>query len=665
MTASLPRRTIHLDFHTAPQIPDVGADFEPDRFARTFLDADVDSVTVFAKCHHGQLYYGTDRPERHPTLERDLLDEQVAALHRVGIRAPIYLSVQFDEYAADAHPEWCVVDAEGRLGKRTPRFTAGWRLMDMASPYQDYVAEQLADVLDHFGEVDGVFLDICMDLPSTSRWAVSAMQEAGLDPQSPTDRLRHARSVSRSYMQRYREMILPHLAPDAPTSVWFNSRPKTELREELRFVDHVEIEALPTGGWGYSYLPYVARLVRPMGKPALAHTARFHKSWGDNAGLKPGAALDYECAQMLSLGINACVGDVLHPSGRLMDRAYELIGNSYRRLRACEPFVADTRPVTEVAVIMDLALGDDPGPAGVGAVRALQHLRQQFDVVGLDAPLDGYRLVVVPETVVIDQAMAERLRTHLDAGGGLLVSGAAAFDADGRAMLPELGVESDGPSPFAEVFVRPSGAEPGSPAHQPTVDYERGLRVRPVEGARSAYDVIDPYFGRDWDLFCGHDYTPPGPATPYSALVLTERTAVFAGPVFTAYARHAADIYRTMLADCLAQLLPDPLVRVGGPMHLETGVVDGPSGRVLHVVSYLASRQAEGRSPLSQQIEGLDLVHDPFPLVAVPIQVKAEREPSRVTLEPGGRPLDWSYREGYVHTAITVTDGHAMVVVHA
>ncbi len=76
--------------------------------ARNIQEAHVDSVTVFAKCHHGLLYYDTKRPERHPNLKKglDLLGEQVEALHREGIRAPIYISVLCDEYAADTHPEW-------------------------------------------------------------------------------------------------------------------------------------------------------------------------------------------------------------------------------------------------------------------------------------------------------------------------------------------------------------------------------------------------------------------------------------------------------------------------------------------------------------------------------------------------------------------------------
>ena len=111
-----PRRTVHLDFHTGPDIPAVGARFDADAFARTFRDAHVDSVTVFAKCHHGLLYYRTGRPERHPGLAAglDLLGEQIEALHGAGIRAPIYLSVQCDEHAASLHPDWLALTPELR-----------------------------------------------------------------------------------------------------------------------------------------------------------------------------------------------------------------------------------------------------------------------------------------------------------------------------------------------------------------------------------------------------------------------------------------------------------------------------------------------------------------------------------------------------------------------
>jgi hypothetical protein len=99
-----PKRTIHLDFHTGPWISDIGRDFNPEQFTQRFKEAHVDSVTVFAMCHHGHLYYNTPHPARHPGLsaDLDLLEQQVEALHKFGIH-PIYISVQCNEFAANEH----------------------------------------------------------------------------------------------------------------------------------------------------------------------------------------------------------------------------------------------------------------------------------------------------------------------------------------------------------------------------------------------------------------------------------------------------------------------------------------------------------------------------------------------------------------------------------
>ena len=46
-------RQIHLDFHTSPHIPSIGAEFDKKRWQETLKDAAVDSITLFSKCHHG------------------------------------------------------------------------------------------------------------------------------------------------------------------------------------------------------------------------------------------------------------------------------------------------------------------------------------------------------------------------------------------------------------------------------------------------------------------------------------------------------------------------------------------------------------------------------------------------------------------------------------
>src|SRR4028119_1898932 len=83
------QRQIHLDFHTSPYIPDVGSEFNANEFAQTLKKAHDNSVTTLAKCHHGMCYFPTKTGTQHPALNgRDMLGEQIEALHRAGIRAP-------------------------------------------------------------------------------------------------------------------------------------------------------------------------------------------------------------------------------------------------------------------------------------------------------------------------------------------------------------------------------------------------------------------------------------------------------------------------------------------------------------------------------------------------------------------------------------------------
>ena len=96
--AQLRFRQIHLDFHTSEHIESIGSNFDPDEFAETLVKAKVNSITCFARCHHGWLYFDSKNfPERkHPHLKNSLLSQQIEACHNRGIRVPIYITVQWD-----------------------------------------------------------------------------------------------------------------------------------------------------------------------------------------------------------------------------------------------------------------------------------------------------------------------------------------------------------------------------------------------------------------------------------------------------------------------------------------------------------------------------------------------------------------------------------------
>ena len=661
-----PRRTIHLDFHTGPDVQNVGSRFDAEAFADTFAEAGVDSVTVFAKCHHGLLYYGTDRPERHPGLSRDLdlLELQVEALHSRGIKAPIYLSVQCDEYAADLHPDWVAMNGLEQIKWSQGRFDAGWQILDMSSPYQDFLAEQVQEVIDRFAPLDGMFLDMCWDQPSTSVWAVQGMRDRGMDATDPEQRDLYARQVSHEYMARFQAMIEPHIDPSVASGVWFNSRPKTALDVEQKYLRHIEIEALPSGGWGYSFFPYTARFVRRLGKPTLSHTGRFHKSWGDNGGLKPRAALLYETSQILSQGMTGGVGDLLAPSGELNPAIYDLIGSAYRHIQASEPFVEGGHVVTDAALVVDPELGDVPGPAIIGALRVLQQLRVQFDIIPPSADLTGYRLVVVPETTAITGALAESLRTREAAGGATLISrGGDEPLEDDTELLASWGFELGEPLDYSTVFLR-AAEQTGTLKGFDHAVYRRGRTLRVAEGTDVMCEVVAPYFERSWDRFSGHSYTPSSGELLDGTVAIARRgsTVVMAVPLFLSVALDAAPAFRELLAQVVGALLPDPLVRAGGPVHLETSLVETPSSTVLHLLSFVASRAAE-LPGVRQGHPGLDIVQDPFPVVDAELEIRVDRPVTAVHLQPEGTSLPFTVENGYVRTRATVLDGHQMVVV--
>ncbi len=52
-------RQIHLDFHTSEYIGGVGSQFAPENFVTILEKARVNSITCFARCHHGWIYYDT------------------------------------------------------------------------------------------------------------------------------------------------------------------------------------------------------------------------------------------------------------------------------------------------------------------------------------------------------------------------------------------------------------------------------------------------------------------------------------------------------------------------------------------------------------------------------------------------------------------------------
>jgi len=276
----LPFRQIHLDFHTSEAIEGIGADFDPDAFADTLAQAHVNSINVFALCHHGWLYYDTEAlaAYRHPYLETNLLKEQIEACHARGIAAPIYISVQRNQQLMEEHPEWRVMEADGHLFGPGP-YEDGFRhLLCLNSPYVAWLKALVSDVMASV-PVDGFWFDIVDARDCSCHFCRQGMLAQGLEPSRVEDRMVYARQVLDTFVH---EMSAHVRATKPDALIFYNAgHAGPHHRPILDAFSHLELESLPSGGWGYLHFPIAARFVRNLGVDYLGMTGKFHTSWGD------------------------------------------------------------------------------------------------------------------------------------------------------------------------------------------------------------------------------------------------------------------------------------------------------------------------------------------------------------------------------------------------
>jgi hypothetical protein len=667
-------RQVHLDFHTSPLIPDVGRDFDADAFAQTFADASVDSVTVFGKCHHGMSYYPTKVGHPHPSLTFDLMGRQIEALHKRGIRAPIYLTCVWDNQMAELNPDWQQRKRDGEVVGAKPG-EAGWKWICLNSPYLDYQEQQTIELLDNY-EVDGLFYDIVFqtnelagreDQGCCCDWCRKSMADLNLNPEDNADQARHSQIIIDRFMSRLSGVIRSR-KPEA--TIFYNGRVRQSMAQELEWFTHTEIEALPTGGWGYAFYPFWVRYARCLRAstpnsqhstlPTMGMTGRFHRSWADFGGLKSPAALKFECGAMLANGSVCSVGDQLHPRGAPDRAVYEVIGEAFRDVAAKEPWCAGAEPMTEIALLLlekATTRQNVRNNADEGAGKMLLELHHQFDILDADADISNYKVVVIADRGRPTPELTARLREHVVKGGGLLLSHEALLDPETQqfALAAEMGVS----------YLRPAEWEPSFFRLRP--NFRHGVRdfewvlmgpgsiVEPGMETDTLADIYASYFNRSPDHFTSHFYSPRTDATGSPAVTWHGNVAYFYGAIFQAYQKEGDSIYRKVVGNMLDLLLPQRLVMTDAPPSAEVTVTRQGDRHIVHVVNYQPNRRGGH----------VEVIEEVVPMRDIKIGLRIPHAPSATYTAPDRTPLSFDYFEGVATVTVPVIREHGMVVFEA
>ncbi|MCL2352437.1 MAG: beta-galactosidase trimerization domain-containing protein [Firmicutes bacterium] len=664
---NVPFRQIHMDFHTSPLIPGAGEAFDAAEFARTLQTARVESINLFAKCHHGMYYYPTKIGTMHPSLKFDLLGAQIKACREAGIRVCIYTTVVWDEDLCDRHPEWMLISPDGVLGLKKP-FTAdyyAWRRLCLNNgALAAHVKAELAETYALY-KPDGCWIDIVSQADCICPVCLSDRKALGLDGNNPADMARHARLTEIRFMKE----IFGYVKDMDPSlGVYFNGNPgemdqagdsalSSRLKRESN--SYIDIESLPSDLWGYAHFGVSVNYLNKYAQELTMMNGKFHKAWGDFGSLRNVEALEYECFRALANGAKICIGDQLHPSGKIDGTVYQRIGEVFNSVEAKEPWCRDTRKLAQIGVYTPkgvLEAGDGAYAADAtneGVYRMMTELHLLFDFVDFQDDISGYELVVLPDSVLLPGYVSEKIKKYTESGGSLLITGKSGLsDVAGRFAADGIGALYCGEAEYCPRYMRIAEEFEGLPPMD-YVAYERGARVEALPGAKVLAYTVNPYFNRTYEHFSSHRQTPPSGVTDEPCIIMNGNIIYISNPLFKDYAINGNRIYRDILSDCVRRLMPEPVVRCALPAAAELTVRMQGGTHIVHILSYIIQRKCRS----------MDTIEERFPLYNRKISLKTGRKPMKVYTAPQLAELSYNFAGEYVEIEIPEITGHQMIVI--
>ncbi|MDF7824750.1 beta-galactosidase trimerization domain-containing protein [Pontiellaceae bacterium B12227] len=669
MTHKLRFRQIHLDFHTSPAIPDIGVGFDKQQWQDTLKKGHVDSITTFASCHHGWSYYDTKVGKRHPNLDFDLLRAQFDASKEIDVNVPIYLTAGVHSRLAEEHPEWREVSAEGSFSGWTQSpLQAGFKTMCFNTPYLDHLCEQIREVVALFPNCDGIFLDIIDQGPCCCQSCMESMQRKGFDPLSDEDRKAHAKQVLENYYIQTTKAATDE-NPDMP--IFHNSgHINRGDKNILKYFSHLELESLPTGGWGYDHFPMSAKYCKKIDKDLLGMTGKFHTTWGEFGGYKHPNALRYECAAMLAFGSKCSVGDQLHPSGSLDESTYAIIGASYKEVEEKEPWCTDTVNVADIAVLSSDAVNQcRDSAADIGACRLLLESHYLFDLIDADMAFDGYKLLILPDDIRVSVDLKNKLDAFLDQGGKLMLTGESGLNEEGTGFLFDIGAKFAGKNEFEPDYLMAMDELKPDITQSPLVMYAASQRIT-AETGRSLGKVCNSYFNRTYQHFSSHQHTPNNPDDcSYDCGTLNGNILYLAHPIFTIYRGLGAVAYKQVVVKAIDRILGrDKSLVTNLPSTARVSLMhqEKENRSILHLL-YANTINRGGAMQLSggnleSQAGSVEVIEELLSLHNVEVTLKSAVPVTKVMLEPQGKKLAFIQTGDEITLKIGEFSCHQMVV---
>lgn len=608
------------------------ADVDPMKLTETVAGAGVDFIWVDARGNGGTLLHASKSGPRHQRMmDRDFIGEFTAGLKSRGISFGFYFNMSKDGWSYSRHPEWRQRWQDG-TDRGNSTINPDWDNLCHNSPHREYnytIIEELVrgykpqamwlDRFDWGGILPNRFACTCdycnrkfeaqtgFKLPKAVDWASESwLAFVRWRSNVLTSYFAEAKANIRAIDPSVSVCLNTHNGLDM-FGTWFHGQDVESLTREA---DHItqEIHYEREGFLGHSLIPRFTRSASG-GKPIEALSFR-HSGHVDFA-IKPEIQMFAEAAALMANGCVPMWDDMVYPQGTTEPAVYEQLRRVFDFTSERQPWVGG-KPVLWAGVFFSkntrTYFGRDDAADKyllefLGTCRALLESHIPFEIL-TDADLNAetlgnYAVVVLPNSVCLEPAQAEAVRSYVADGGGLVGSYMASLANEiGRqhrnfALADVFGVDFIEPFTLDTSYLRfaeETELTSNVRLNFPHVHRARILKVQPRAEARSLGRVVQ---GREGLNRLSYDCHPPMPTESlYPAAVCNQhgagQTVYFPGLPGTIFSRWNHVVAKHLLASAchLVAARPSPIA-VTAPLCVETTLYTAPSGEtVVHLVNF-------------------------------------------------------------------------------
>lgn len=545
-----------LDMHITEWDERFLSQFDPQVYVDELSAAHVQSVVLYTHSHVGLCNFPTEIGHMHRGLKgRNIVDEVSNLCHKQGFAVVLYYSLIYDTLAYRNHPDWRIVTVNGRGAADESRYG----VCCPNSPYRDYAAALAREFCEQH-EFEGVRFDmtfwpyVCYceycrrrfddevggELPSTVHWE---------DPHWVAFQRKREEWLAdfAALMTGTVKSVKPDVSVEHQASTYFLGWRWGATDKLARHNDFLQGDFYGDAIQG----SFARKLFRNLSErlPAAYETC-IAVDLRNYTVLKSQELVEAKVAAALADDCAAVFIDAVDPMGTLNPAVYERVGKAFEWAKGYLPYLGGEQ-VQEVGVYLSFESKmnfadngkaiDDPAlsvryphvEAAVGASRALIDHHIPFGVITRKnlRELSRYRIIVLPNVLMMDAEEAVMFREYVRSGGILYASRyTSLITSDGRRqpdflLADVFGVSCRGETKEGFTYIAPTqiGDDLLSPytRQHPLGIYTSQMVVAAEPGAEILGTLTLPYTDpADPRNFTSIHNNPPGVSTNNPAIVV-------------------------------------------------------------------------------------------------------------------------------------------------